>query len=230
MADIVILILFTYPGVISEYIYNRLAAKKSFLAKPDEIFRVARDFCVSVLVTVCALSVFNLRYRLSLSVSGLADELMKGSRMINYGVISFALSVVAGFVWFAVMWLCFRLKNCVKKKNTGTTASVRRQVWEDFKYMKGVPLDGCVLAIYKDRELVRAGILKEITDDPSDDPGILLYDTGTVEHEMSKPRVEWKHLDGAYISYYDMNTGTTYSIHDGKRMMEYIDSRRAGQS
>ena len=32
------------------------------------------------------------------------------------------------------------------------------------------------------------------------------------------------------FSYYDMNTGTTYSIHDGKRMMEYIDSRRAGQS
>lgn len=227
MADVVILILFTYPGVIAEYVYHMLAAKKSFLGKPDEIFRVARDFCVSVLVTVVALGVFNRIYGTSLSVSALAEELMTGDRIFSYGVISLVLSMAAGVVWYWLMLACFDLKNIFSKNAAGTTTSIRGQVWDDFRHLKGVPLNGCVLAIYKEGQLIRAGVLKEITDNPAEDPGILLYDTGIVENEIRKPRAEWKHLDGAYISYYDMNTGMTYAIHDGKQMMAYIDSLAA---
>jgi len=47
MEEIIILILFTYPGAMADYFHKLMIRGKQYDNDPDEHFRIARDFFLS---------------------------------------------------------------------------------------------------------------------------------------------------------------------------------------
>lgn len=228
MADVVILILFTYPGVFAEYVYHCLAKGKSFPDKVDDVFRVARDFFVSAFVTMIALWAFALSKDMPYVLKLLMDELQTGSNLWEYCCISVVFSMMTGCIWYFLAYGLFALQNIKQYQENGTITSVNEFVWLDFRAVKETELkDGRpILAIYKNGVLVTAGFLSVLTYDPGDDPGITLDSVEIVSSELINSS---EYIDTAVSTYYDMNTGTTYSLYDGMALYEKLQSETADE-
>lgn len=221
MQNVIALILFTYPGAVCEYVYRRLSEDRAFFHEADEVFRVARDFFLSVAVTAICLWI---------SGAGTLTTLMKKIQdapgLFMYAGCSLLVSVAVGIIWHLASRARFRVWNRVRKSSGKAVLGPRKTVWQDFLSDPDIQSENVIAAVYRDGKLLRAGILWEKPMDLETDKGMILTFTSTVEGDLRRKRGRRALIGDPIAHYIDMESGTDVALYDGNPMLDYISRRQ----
>ncbi|MDO4866340.1 MAG: hypothetical protein Q4C10_07250 [Clostridia bacterium] len=201
MENIILLMLFTYPGAIAYLIYSRIAKGMTTYQEPDSFTRAALCFFISAAVTVITCGMLtNMRGGLS----GLIGELKHTGMLWNYLKWSFILSIVAGVLWIVCARLMLLAVNKYRRHKHIPPHTVRRKAWVEL--INEYSVGECAAIIRKGGKIVRAGFPQVLPDDLSDDPVIVLSYCNRVERELAKP--DWGLLGNRFLSAYNLGTDT----------------------
>ena len=109
MEEIIILILFTYPGAIADYFHKLMIRGKQYDNEMEEHFRIARDFFLSAIITLMTMILFCRIRNVQFTLQAVADALQKGKNLWIYAPMSL-------FVSLAVSWVWMQLNKAVLRK------------------------------------------------------------------------------------------------------------------
>ena len=219
MENIIPLILFTYPGAISECVYRRLDKNRSGMKQNDEIIRVAWDFFLSALVTALCLVILHPGDG---TLSDLMEAMKEAGFLWSYLAWSLGLGAVVGVAWFLLKLLCFRGRNWYLKKRGMDTYGAKRTVWKDLLDDSLIPHEKAIASVRKDGIRLRAGFIWKYTTDLASDPGLILMHTKTVEEELDRKPGEKSLIRDPVVSYIEPASGLEIQIYDGKALGDYI--------
>lgn len=225
MENIIPLILFTYPGAVAEYVYNLLSAEYAFHRKPDEVFRVARDFFLSALVTALCLLLSGEK-----NLATLTTRLQDTGCLFSYLAESLAASAALGAVWFAARLAIFRAMNRGKAEKRDPTLGERQTVWQDLFSDPELCCGSYVAEIRQNGALLRAGIVYEYTRDLQTDPGMILMHSAMIEADLARPAEDRALVGLPYAHYMDLNSGMEVSFYDGDRACAFLQEYQATAS
>lgn len=219
MESIIPLILFTYPGAISECVYRWLDRDRSGTKQNDEIIRVAWDFFLSALVTALCLVFLHPGDG---TLSGLMEAMKEARFLWTYLALSLGLGAMVGVVWFLLKLLVFRIGNWHLKKHGKETYGRKRTIWQDLLEDPTIPHGKVIAAVYRDGVRLRAGIVWEHSTDIGEDPALILIHTDEVEQQLDLPEEDRTLVSYPVASYIEPASGLEVQIYDGKAMDGYI--------
>ena len=217
MENVIALILFTYPGAVCEYIYMRLVKDTALKNKPDEIFRVARGFFMSAVVTMSCYAMLREE-----SLQALMEKLQAADCFLRYLALSLLVSALLGLLWFLAAVLAFHAANGLRKKYNLPALGDSGSVWQDIFNDSETKSDAYVAAVYRDGKRLRAGIIYEYPDDLQEDAGLILMHTRMIETDLDRPPEERTLVGLPYAHYIDLKTGTEVAFYDGTAACAYL--------
>lgn len=201
MEDIILLMLFTYPGAMAYLIYSRITKGMTTYQEPDSFTRAALCFFISAAVTVLTCGMLT---DMNAGLSGVIDALKTSGIVWDYLLRSFILSVGAGILWIVCAHLLLLAVNKYRSSKHLPSNTVNRNTWTEL-YNK-YSLAECAVIIRKGGKVVRAGMPEVMPDDLKDDPVFALSHCNRVEKELVKP--DWGLLGNRFISVYRLDTDT----------------------
>ena len=222
MENIVILILFTYPGIMADYIHDRMTKGKAYNTPTEEPFRTARDFFISAMITVAGMGIFSLVTGEPFSLNGIRTALQSGSRLAVYLPMTLALAAIAAVIWYGADRIRLKAGNSARRKTDRPTIGETESVWTSMMTDRNIPFNEAVLAIYKDRQLIKAGVAYNVSDDYGKDPWAVLYYSDMIEGELARPMKERAMLFSPQYSFVNIENGITVDVYDGKEIKDYI--------
>lgn len=228
MEDIVIGVLFIYPGAIIELMYRRYAKygyKEEGHAEP---IKLAELFLNSVIVTI--LTVFLLRILGFIEVDSLGSlvfELSRFRSLMQYLIMSIV-------VTSAVAWIRYKFSGMDpsgdgpmdQKCVNGCRIAGSAGGWRELIYGPTLQdiLEHCILRVTTSSG-VSAGFALYLPDDF--EKGIPLVQTAFVER-MLREEAEWepdqRYIGEPYAVYLDPATGTKVEFLDGKELYDYLSA------
>lgn len=224
MQDIIILILFTYPGAMADYFHSRWTKGKEYADKTEEYFRIARDFFISALITVASVTVYCAVSGTAFSLGAVAGKLGELSELIAYLPISLVLSWMTAFLWKISDRVLFRLRNKRLKKEGKPELGEISHVWQSLLTDPEIPTTNSVFAVYdRNGKLIRAGAVHEATTEPEADPWVTLKFMEWAEEELELPYEERELIGSPYVSCVNINNGMYIDVHDGDKLYKAVD-------
>lgn len=208
MENILLAILFTYPGAVAEHFYMMLARKRSFYRVPDQIFRIARDFFISAAITIVSMIV--LLRREWVDVNAWITVLHKGNVLLWYAVISLTMSILTGCAWYSIRAVVERINNHRLEKQDRPTSTKYFSTWEQLYNDQEFSICDTVAEIWKDGNRIDIGIAKYMPPDLRTDPGIVLVRRKDTAAYLE----EHKTFGGAVAYYIDTVTGVEIILHE----------------
>ena len=224
MENIIILILFTYPGIMSDYFHGLMVKGKQYEKKTEEPIRAARDFFISAVITVAGMGVFSLITRTAFSLSGIRDALQSGRNLAIYLPISLTLALLAALIWYSGNRILFWSRNKLRSNQGKPTIDESKSVWASMMKDKNIPFANAVLAFYKDGKLIRAGVAYNVSDDYRNDPWAILYHMETIEEELAREIAGRAMLFHPSHSFVNFESGMVVDIYDGEEIKAYIEN------
>lgn len=223
MENIILLILFTYPGAFVEFTYHHFAKDMPFYHEPETYFRTARIFFISALMTLGCLTLFGAIYHGPLNLSNAVMFLSKDNYAIYFAIVSCAASIAVGLLWFGAAFLIEWGKNIWRSKHNKARSGKRGQVWMSMMVDKDLPKQDYVIEIRKNGELVRCGLAKHVPDDLRKDTGFVLTQCEVVKKYLDHP--DYDVISGPLISYLDIKDNTEIIIRDGSRLCDWLTGK-----
>ena len=223
MESIIILILFTYPGAAADYLHSIMIRGKQYDKPAEGYFRTARDFFLSAIITLVAMALFCPMRSVPFTLDGAAEALHSGKGLWIFAALTLIGAVAAAGIWAAGNECILRARNNCQQNSKKPTISENRSVWASMMTDKDIPFIDGVAAIYKDRKLIRAGMLHNVTDDAQDDPWVILKWTETAEAELQLPVEKRKLLSDPFYSFVNISNGVTVDLYNGKKFGQFID-------
>ncbi|MBR3740228.1 MAG: hypothetical protein IKN04_07155 [Clostridia bacterium] len=220
MENIIIAILFTYPGAFAEFVYTYFAKDRDFYKKPEEYFRIARVFFLSAFITLLSLLLIGFMTGRQLTVENAAAFLGKGNNALFYTFISCAISAAIGFTWFAARVGLEKAENRRNTKHGKAMNGPRKQVWMSMMEDPDTPQTGYVIEIRKNGELAQCGLAYHVPDDLREDTGFALMHCGLVKEYMDNP--EYDLISAPLVSYIDLDHGAEIIIRDGTKFSKWL--------
>lgn len=224
MENIIILILFTYPGIMSDYFHGLMVKGKQYEKKTEEPIRAARDFFISAVITVAGMGVFSLITRTAFSLSGIRDALQSGRNLAIYLPISLTLALMAALIWYAGNRILFWSRNKLRSNQGKSTIGEGKSVWKSIFDDPDIDYNNSAFAIYQDGKLIRAGLPFDVSDDIQNDPWAILTWTETARMDLEQPAEERTLLITPKYSCVNIGNGVTVDIYDGGLMRKFISS------
>ena len=209
--------LFTYPGAVSYWIYTKCAHDKTFYAEPDSFSRIAISCFCSVVVTILTLFFSSLFYRIP-SISGLTKLLTESNNIWFYSIISFVISIVVGFLWYAAYYIQYMIDNKYKKKSKKSPSGLYKSVWAQF--MNKYEIGGCIVIIRRKGNIVRMGFPQITPDDIISDYSIILSYCDEAEAEYAKENHGL--IQERVYSYYDIHNDVEIEFLNAKALAKAI--------
>ena len=203
MENIILLMLFTYPGAISYMVYYLTTHNKTYYQKLDTFSRSAWCFFLSAAVTVISFKVLSLQLGNSNLVC-LIEKIKYTSALWNYLLLSFCFSIGLGAVWHFILLLHFKLHNAYRVHKNLSPFVKEQKVWQNL--VQNYDLTDCAVIIRKAGKVVRAGMPEIIPGDIDKDRRIVLSYCEYVEQELLKH--DRGLLGDRFVSVYDLATDT----------------------
>ena len=222
MESIITLILFTYPGIMADYIHGIIVRGKVYDRKPDEFFRAARDFFISAVLTAVTILPFSRIRGIGYSIQETAKDISGGVGLYTFIGISMMVSAIAAVIWFGLDKITLKTTNKIRKKKYGDTINEVKNVWSSIMKDKWIPYEECVMAVYRDNQLIRAGLTHNVSTDLQEDPGIIMKYTDLAEQQVKLEPGKRTLIDHPVVSYVEPANGIRIDIYDGKKLTDYI--------
>ena len=226
MEDILLLLVFSYPGAVSDLVYTTLAKDKTFYHEPSGSSRIARDFFISAIVTVITM-------RLALptgdgghTLSNWIESLQKSEILWKYIGISLFVSIVFGYLWFGSECAVLRLRNWWAKRKGANVNTQHGATWFDIlRTPEDVDLAHLAVVVRdEENKIVCCGLPYALPADIRKEPAMALMHCDRVLEELENPK--GKSLIGAdTVVYYDMEHGKKIEF---RHAWELIDAINAG--
>lgn len=223
MEDIIILILFTYPGIMADFIHSSMVRNRIFDRKPDEFFRAARDFFLSAAITAATMGPFCAARGIPYSLQATKLEASKGMGLMIFIILSLSASAAAALIWASGERVLLRIRNRRREIRGKDAMSEEKKVWASIRKDPDIPYYKCVMAIYKDGQLIRAGLTHNVSTDLQEDPGILMKYTDLAEQQVKLDPEERTLIDYPVVSYVEAASGIRIDIFDGTKMDRYVN-------
>ena len=230
MQEIIILILFTYPGAMADYFHSLMASGKQWDNTPDEHFRIARDFFLSAMITLASMAVFCMIRKAEFSLTGVTEALQEGKGLWIYAAISFLIALLTAAAWSAGNRGFLKASNrCRASRGTATIDETKR-VWESMMNDPEIPFNKCVMAIYQGNQLIKAGIPHNVSNDVKSDPWAILTWTETAMQDLQRPADERSLLINPDYSFVNLENSMTVDIYEGTKFRDFISAWVAEQA
>lgn len=220
MENIIILILFTYPGAIADFYYNRFTDGLRINQQPDEYIRIARDFFLSVFITAASMGIFCPITGTRFAIAKVAERLMTGIELLIYIPISFALAWITAKCWAWLGETMVKRENKKSKKEGKATDDIHEKTWAAMMDDSSIPFNDSVYVVRDRGQIIAAGLVDFGTKDPEKNPWVVLRQSSFVEEEMGR---EDSMLGQKVASCVNLQNGITVDIYDGKAIREYTD-------
>lgn len=222
MENIIILILFTYPGAMADFIHSRIVSGKQYDHKPEEYFRVARDFFLSALISMASIWAYCGITGQKFGISTAVERLKADESIILFMGITIIGAALAAMIW--AMWDSgkFGIRNGIRAKSGKTTFAREKSVWKTLMTDADIPFNKCVLAFYQDGKLIRAGIPHTVSDDYEKDPWAILMWTETARMDLERPEEERSLLISPTHSFVNFENGISMDVYDGSAFYDFI--------
>lgn len=203
MENIILLMLFTYPGAISYMVYYLSTKDKTYYQELDSFSRTAWCFFMSAAVTVLSFTVLSLTSG-EYSLKGVVDKIQSTPSLWKYLVISFGFSVIMGIILHFLLRLYFKLRNAYRVHCGLSPYAQEQKVWQNL--IQNYDITDCALIIRKDEKIVRAGMPEILPGDFEKDKRVVLSYCDEVEHEINEP--DGGLLGNRFLCVYDLATNT----------------------
>ena len=224
MENIIILILFTYPGIMADYFHGLMVRGKQYEKRPEEAIRAARDFFLSAVITVAGMGIFSLITGTGFSLGGIRAALQSGRNLAIYLPISLMLALGAAWIWYAGNRILFWSRNQLRSNQGKSTLGESKSVWKSIFDDPYIDYNNSAFAIYQDGKLIRAGLPIDVSDDMQNDPWAILTWTETARMDLERPTEERTLLINPVASCVNIGNGVTVDIYDGGLMRKFISS------
>ena len=227
MEDIVVGVLFIYPGAIIELLYRRYAKygyKEESHAEPIKLAELFLNSAIVTILTVILLPVFsNIEVD---SLSSLVFELNRFGSLIQYLILSILVTCFVAGVRYKVSGMDPAGDGPLDQDRVnGCQVAGSANTWRELIYgpaLKDI-LEHCILRITTSNGIA-AGFATYLPDDF--EKGISLEQTAFVEKQFDE-EATWephqRNIGDPYAVYVDSATGTKVEFFDGKELYEYLD-------
>lgn len=227
MENIIIMILFTYPGAMADFIHSRIVEGTQYDHKPEEYFRIARDFFLSAVISIASLWAYCAITGQQFGISAAAEKLRTDDSVWLFAGITIIGAILAAAIWAALDNGKFSLRNTIRQKAGKTTYAKRKSVWESLMTEKDIPFNNCVLAFYQDGKLIKAGMPHTVSDDYKNDPWAILMWPETARMELEKPEGDRTLLRSVSHTFVNFESGITVDVYDATLFRDFISSWKA---
>ena len=136
---------------------------------------------------------------------------------------SFVTSLFIGAIWYLAKKAAFEIRNDNRRHEEKPEIAMDKSIWSTISTDTAIPFMNCVLAIYKNGKLLRAGMAHNVTLNPETDPWIILKFTDLVEAELSVKAEKRTLLDQPSFSFTNIESGVTIDLYDGQELGKYVD-------
>ena len=222
MEGIIIMILFTYPGAVADYLHGVMIRGKQYDKPAEGYFRTARDFFLSAIITLAAMAVFCPLRGVPFTLDGAAEALRSGKGLWIFAALTLIGAAIAAGIWTAGNHLAFAAWNKGRVKAGKWTMGETKSTWATMMNDKSIPFDNCALAFYKDGKLIKAGLAYEVSNDYQNDPWAILTWTGTAMEDLERPENERSLLINPDHTFVNFENGMHVDVYDGTRFRKFI--------
>jgi len=232
MENILLLIIFSYPGVLADMLYTFFAKDKSFYKEPTEAFRVARDFFLSAIIAIATMPIVIQGSENGHTLSNWVSALQKSEVIWDYILVTLGGSIVLSLVWYLFdLHVGLRIKNGIRKLLKLAPESKYKKTWDDLIQKNDhVNIDECAIVIYDaNGKQIAAGLPRSIPGDIDEDPHFALAHCSTVINELNDS--DDSYLDGLRLVYVDVKTMSRIEFYDASRLYKAIaEAQKEGQA
>lgn len=201
MENIILLMLFTYPGAIAYLVYVRATCRTTYYREYEPFSRTALCFFISAAVTVISCGILSMQAQ-SKSLETLIGKIKTSDMLWAYLMTSLCASIATGLLWSLLAWIEFRIANRRKEKKGLPIKGKPRKVWAHL--VNEYEVTQCIAIIRKGGKIVRAGVPQILPDDLDTEPMVCLSYCNRVEKELAKP--DWGLLGNRFMSVYRLDT------------------------
>lgn len=224
MDDLLLLMIFTYPGAISDMMYTFLAKEKTFYREASSTFRVARGFFLSALTTILTMRLMIPEGSGAHTIENWISLLKKSEIVWRYIGTSLAISIVIGLLWFSGS--CFKLwiRNlCAEKTKKAFCETQYASTWHDvIRQPEKVDLrEAVVIVKNSEGKMVNCGLPFALPNDIRKEPALALSHCEWVEVELDKDQDE-SMIEGVLVTYSDLQSGFSVEIRHAPKMWEFF--------
>ena len=231
MDDLMLLMLFSYPGVITDLVYTSLAKEKTFYRDASEFFRVARAFFLSALTAFITMLVTLPGSWEAHTIANWIETLKTNAIVWRFAFNAACVSSALGFIWFGLACLGLRLRNHRAKKNKKAYHDTAFGcTWHDvIRQPDQVDLRKAVIEVCNgDGERINCGFPFALPNDIRTEPSLALSCCEWVDEELDKAEKSSKDakIDGLLVAYSDLEHGYTIKVWSAPRLWkEYLDAQ-----
>ncbi|MBR5302926.1 MAG: hypothetical protein IKU38_08835 [Clostridia bacterium] len=222
MEDIIIGMLYLYPGALVDLIRKTFFKRVFRDDDLNESTRIAKYFWFSTFITVAALLIYADCSNNSVANPEDIKKALSGTMEIpKYFGISFCVTVAFTFLLEGVKALWSGIRSLCKKKREGTVVSRSVTAWHELICGKGLKeYRGNLVLKIKNGGEEKVGFFYFLPDEFKD--GISLIYQPEVEEAFTKdegkdPYDESRLIKGPVALYYDPESGTTVEFYDGTK-------------
>lgn len=223
MEKIILLFLFTYPGSFAEFTYSHFAKDRVFYREPDTIFRTARGFFLSAIITYLCLVIYGKIIGAPVDLPGVIKHLSVGKYLFPYALGTLIASILAGVLWYAGACVVEALQNRYRAKHDKPRAGRSKQVWMAMIADPDTPQTDYAVEIRKGGKRVRCGLVYHMPDDLRVDTGFALMHCDMVEEYIDKP--DYDLIGPPLIHYIDLDHDAEIIIRNAKEMYNLLEKR-----
>lgn len=226
MEEIVISMLFLYPGALVDVISKNLYKYSYCEDETSEAAHIARYFMTSVLITIASILLYaRIRGRSVATLTDIVAALTGIGELMWYTVISLVCTIATAVVFRLVAILANRLISWINRKWEGTSIRDAVDAWHEIIY-------GEDMKSFRDQTIMRirmggeeeAGFVKYWPESLSE--GIILTQQVLVkaffDYDENEEDCNKKFIGDPWVALIDSEHGAIIEIYDGRTLYEYL--------
>lgn len=231
MEEIIIAMLFLYPGALIDVFDKRFFPRHHKESVMSDSTRVAKYFVYSVFISVFSLLIYaHLTGRGVSNINAIQDSLAGTMEIPKYFGVSLICTILFTLILRVIDSWFLQLRSLYKHSIEGTTLINATDVWHEI--VRGSDLKeirSCMIAKIENGTSIRAGFLQYMPDDFEEGLGLTASQLVMDQLECEKglePSSDKCYIGPPWLSYYDTKTGAFVDIYDGRRLHEYLNKTK----
>ncbi len=227
MENLMLLVVFTYPGAICDMVYTHLAKEKSYFSAKPDAFRIARDFFFSALVALVTMPFVIPQGQDTLTLENWVKQMQRSDALWRFLALSLLASVLLGLAWYLIQdKILFPLQAWYAERTHRPVMDEYQDVWRGILAAPDTfALRDSVFLVRRQGKLVRAGIPHLITHDIHQDKALVLTHCDAVEAELNS---DSGRIQEHVASYYDIEHDVEIEIRHATPLLEEIERLATG--